>query len=76
LYAALGLANDCFSFDREYALYIAFGKQQTLNNAVWLHMHWHNVSVEVAKEMTLAATKRYERQSLAGVEEFRAKEKG
>jgi hypothetical protein len=38
-HAALGLANDYFSFDREYALYIHSGRRQTLSNAVWLHMH-------------------------------------
>jgi hypothetical protein len=75
LYAALGLANDYFSFDREYALYIRSGKRQTLDNAVWLHMCWHNVSVDEAKEMTLAATRRYERMFLAECEEFREREK-
>jgi hypothetical protein len=72
-YAALGLANDYFSFDREYALYIKSGKRKTLTNAVWLHMHWHNVSVEVAKEMTLVATRRYEEQFLRDCEELRKK---
>jgi hypothetical protein len=70
-YAALGLANNYFSFDREYALYIQSGKRKTLSNAVWLHMHWHNVSVEEAKEMTLAATRGYEEQFLRDCEELR-----
>jgi hypothetical protein len=74
-YAAIGLANDYFSFDREYALYIQSGKRKTLSNAVWLHMHWHNVSVGVAKDMTLAATRRYEEQFLRDCEGLRIKGK-
>jgi hypothetical protein len=70
-YAALGLANDYFSFDREYALYIRSGKRKTLGNAVWLHMHWHGVSIAIAKEMTLATTRNYERQFLDMCEEYR-----
>jgi ophiobolin F synthase len=34
LYAALGLANDLFSFDREYTEFKESGKLQTLTNAV------------------------------------------
>ncbi|CAN9134015.1 unnamed protein product [Alternaria alternata] len=70
-YAALGLANDFFSFDREYADFEKSGKSQTLTNAVWLHMQWYNMDVNAAKSMTLEATKRYEEQFLGSCAEFR-----
>ena len=63
-YAALGLANDYFSFDREYAEFQASSESQTLINSVWLHMKWHNVDVAAAKEMVRQATQRYEAQFL------------
>lgn len=59
-YAALGLANDYFSFDREYAEFQGSGQSQTFTNSVWLHMQWHNVDVTAAKRMTVEATRRYE----------------
>ena len=70
-YAALGLANDFFSFDREYADFEKSGKSQTLTNAVWLHMQWYNTDVHEAKRMTLEATRRYEEQFLKSCAEFR-----
>ncbi|KAI5376644.1 hypothetical protein J4E82_004590 [Alternaria postmessia] len=70
-YAALGLANDFFSFDREYADFEKSGKSQTLTNAVWLHMQWYNKDVNAAKSMTLEATKRYEEKFLGSCAEFR-----
>ncbi|CAN9449237.1 unnamed protein product [Alternaria alternata] len=70
-YAALGLANDFFSFDREYADFKKSGKSQTLTNAVWLHMQWYNMDVNAAKSMTLEATKRYEEQFLGSCADFR-----
>jgi geranylgeranyl pyrophosphate synthase len=70
-YAALGLANDYFSFDREYAEFQDSGKSQTLTNSVWLHMKWHNVDSIVAKEMTRKATRRYEKQFLEMCNEYR-----
>jgi hypothetical protein len=72
-YAALGLANDYFSFDREYALYIRSGRRQTLSNAVWLHMQWHDVSVDVARGMTLEATRKYEKMFLDVCREYKEK---
>ncbi|RAR08378.1 terpenoid synthase [Stemphylium lycopersici] len=59
-YAALGLANDYFSFDREYADFQKPGESQTFINSVWLHMQWHNVDVAAAKRMTVEVTRRYE----------------
>ena len=70
-YAALGLANDFFSFDREYADFEKSGKSQTLTNAVWLHMQWYNMDVNAAKSMTLEATKRHEEKFLGSCAEFR-----
>ncbi|KAI4940773.1 hypothetical protein J4E91_011217 [Alternaria rosae] len=70
-YAALGLANDLFSFDREYAEFKDAGMSQTLTNAVWLHMQWYNTDVHEAKRMTLEATRRYEEQFLKSCAEFR-----
>jgi geranylgeranyl pyrophosphate synthase len=72
-YAALGLANDYFSFDREYAEFQASGESQTLVNSVWLHMKWHNVDVAAAKEMVRQATQRYEAQFLDLCGEYRHK---
>ena len=47
-YAALGLANDYFSFDIEYEESKA-SDVSNMTNAVWLFMKWRNVSVEAAK---------------------------
>jgi hypothetical protein len=69
-YAALGLANDYFSFDREYAEFTA-SNAETLTNAVWLHMKWHGVDVEAAKDMVRSATYEYEKTFLERVEEFK-----
>lgn len=70
-YAALGLANDFFSFDREYTEFKNSANSQTLTNAVWLHMQWYNVDVDMAKKMTLEATSRYEKQFLESCAVFR-----
>lgn len=54
-YAALGLANDCFSFDRESDEFQACdGEAQTFTNSVWLHMKWHKVDVAAAKNIDSA----------------------
>ncbi|RMZ70974.1 fusicoccadiene synthase [Pyrenophora seminiperda CCB06] len=70
-YAALGLANDYFSFDREYAEFQEAGASKTLTNSVWLHMQWHHVDSDAAKEMTKQATKRYEELFLEMCAEYR-----
>jgi ophiobolin F synthase len=59
-YAAMGLGNDYFSFDREYADFQRSGESQTIINSVWLHMQWYNLDVAAAKRMTVEATRRYE----------------
>lgn len=73
-YAALGLANDYFSFDREYTEFQESGESKTLTNSVWLHMQWHHVESSVAKEMTKQATRRYEEQFLEKCAEYRRKD--
>jgi ophiobolin F synthase len=70
-YAALGLANDYFSFDREYDEFQASGEAQTLTNSVWLHMKWHNVDILAAKKMVKQAIWRYERRFLDLCDEYR-----
>jgi len=69
-YAALSLANDFFSFDREYAEFKNTDTTQTLTNAVWLHMQWYNTDVHEAKRMTLEATRRYEGNSSKSARSF------
>jgi hypothetical protein len=49
-YAALGLANDYFSLDREYTEFQESGESKTLTNSVWLHMQWHHVESSAAKK--------------------------
>ncbi|KAF1941360.1 terpenoid synthase [Clathrospora elynae] len=80
-YAALGLATDYFSWEREYAVFCSSSSssetaahlsRKTLTNSIWLHMQWQpDISVAQAKEMTLAATKRYEKKFLARCEQYR-----
>jgi terpene synthase-like protein len=69
-YAALGLANDYFSFDREYEQF----KQSDatlLTNAVWHYMQWQNVDVDTAKDLVRNATTKYEEQFLERCTDFR-----
>lgn len=58
-FAALGLANDYFSFDREYSERQDSGGS-SMTNAVWLYMQWHDVSVDEAKERVRQLTIGYE----------------
>jgi hypothetical protein len=69
-FAALGLANDYFSFDREYEEF-KNSKATSLTNAVWLFMQWHDVDVHTAKDMVRTATNCYEKQFLELSKEFR-----
>jgi hypothetical protein len=70
-FAALGLANDYFSFDREYADFEQANGSGTFTNSVWLHMQWHSVGSAAAKEMTKQATIRYEQEFLEKCAEYR-----
>jgi hypothetical protein len=69
-YAALGLANDYFSFDREYKE-MRESEEQSMTNAIWLFMRWHNVDIATAKAMVRQATNKYEKQFLEFVDDFR-----
>ncbi|KAK5938994.1 hypothetical protein PMZ80_008301 [Knufia obscura] len=62
-YAALGLANDYFSFDVEYGEFQQNDKK-AMTNVVWLFMHWYGVDVAEAKRMAREETRKYERQFL------------
>jgi hypothetical protein len=69
-YAACALANDYFSFDREYAQLEKAGTK-TLTNSIWLSMQWHNVGVETAKQMVRDVANQYEKRFLELSEQFR-----
>lgn len=60
-YAALGLANDYFSFDVEYEVF-KNSPAKTMTNAVWLFMYWDGASVAEAKDLVRITTRKYERQ--------------
>ncbi|KAF4231839.1 hypothetical protein CNMCM6457_005138 [Aspergillus fumigatiaffinis] len=60
-YAALGLANDYFSFDIEWQEFqSASSGKRTMTNLVWLFMQWDQVDVEEAKRRVREVTNRYE----------------
>jgi geranylgeranyl pyrophosphate synthase len=63
-YAASGLSNDYFSFDREWSERNATRKDsvasEPMKNAVWLCMGWFNLSALEAKEMVKRETIKYE----------------
>ncbi|KAK4100847.1 terpenoid synthase [Parathielavia hyrcaniae] len=59
-YASLALANDYFSFDREWAEAQSKPGAAKPINAVWLYMRWCGVSPEEAKRLVVEAANRYE----------------
>jgi ophiobolin F synthase len=74
-YAALGLANDFFSFDKEYAEHLKQAKmneqdQAPITNCVWLCMGWHNLSAEEAKGVVRDETIRQEQEFAARKQAF------
>jgi hypothetical protein len=71
-YAALGLANDYFSFDIEWEEFQREGDKTTMTNAVWLFMQWEGLDIEQAKERVREVTNEYEQQYLRNIEEFAA----
>ncbi|EUC50502.1 hypothetical protein COCMIDRAFT_82073 [Bipolaris oryzae ATCC 44560] len=73
-YRALTLANDYFSFEREYLELIESKELKTIKNAVWLHMKWYHVGIDLAKKMVLNMTRQYEDQFLESCAEFRRKD--
>lgn len=70
-HACLGLANDYFSFDREYAEFDS-SDDGKLINAVWLFMKWQGANASVAKQLVKEATNRYEAEYLARVRQYKA----
>ncbi|KAH7123605.1 isoprenoid synthase domain-containing protein [Dendryphion nanum] len=80
-YAALGLANDYFSFDWEYAefkyqtaAYITSCSLRedadTFTNSVWLMMRWTNTDIVGAKDIIRGATAEYEAEFLTRCDGF------
>ncbi|KAI9155010.1 Terpene cyclase ATR13 [Paramyrothecium foliicola] len=69
-FSALALANDYFSFDREWEAAQKPGAPKPLN-AVWLYMNWKGVDAATAKQLVREASNRYERQFLNMCDDFR-----
>ncbi|KAK3291208.1 isoprenoid synthase domain-containing protein [Chaetomium fimeti] len=74
-YACFALANDYFSFDREWAETQANPRASKPINAVWLYMRWRGVSAAVAKRLVAKASNRYEARFLELCERFRREHK-
>jgi hypothetical protein len=73
-YAALGLANDYFSFDIEWEEFQREEDTTTMTNAVWLFMQWEGLGVDDAKRRVREVTNMYDSEYLKNVEEFCAGE--
>ncbi|KAL4816983.1 isoprenoid synthase domain-containing protein [Aspergillus spinulosporus] len=71
-YAALGLANDYFSFDIEWEEFQREGDKTTMTNAVRPFMQWDGLNIKQAKERVREVTNEYEQQYLRNIEEFAA----
>jgi hypothetical protein len=74
-FAALGLANDYYSFDiewKEFQEEKSAGGNPTMTNAVWLYMQWENLSVDDAKERVRQVVRKYESEYQKRVDAFRA----
>lgn len=71
-YAALALANDYFSFDREWQEAQEEGASKPLN-AVWLYMQWEGVGIAEAKHLVRKAANHYEREYLDLCNDFKTK---
>ncbi|RAK95857.1 terpenoid synthase [Aspergillus ibericus CBS 121593] len=62
-YAALGLANDYFSFDVEWEEFQnEEADKRTMTNAVWLFMQWHQIDQDAAKRLVRQVTNKYEQE--------------
>ncbi|KAK4164713.1 isoprenoid synthase domain-containing protein [Cladorrhinum sp. PSN259] len=70
-FAALALANDYFSFDKEWKEAQEPGASKPLN-AVWLNMQWNGVDIAIAKKIVRDAANRYERSFLERCDNFRS----
>lgn len=71
-FASLALANDYFSFDREWEESKFPGAPRPVN-AVWHYMRWHDVEVPSAKRLVREAANRYEAMFLEFCHSFRMK---
>lgn len=70
-YASLALANDYFSFDREWAEYQSSSGDAAPINAVYLYTQWSSVDIPTAKQLVREAANRFESQFLESCEKFR-----
>lgn len=68
-FASLALANDYFSFEREWEEAQNGGPKPT--NAVWLFMQWNGVDASIAKRLVREASNRYESRFLELCDQFR-----
>lgn len=74
-YAALGLANDYFSFDVEWEeLQADDSGKKAMTNLVWLFMQWYKIDTAEAKERVQDVTNQYERKYQQQVKNFMATE--
>lgn len=73
-YAALGLANDYFSFDIEWQEFQSESDKTAMTNAVWLFMQWDGLDIQQAKRRVREVTNRYEKEYKQRVAEFVAGE--
>ncbi|PLB50378.1 geranylgeranyl pyrophosphate synthase [Aspergillus steynii IBT 23096] len=68
-YAALGLANDFYSFDVEYDE-LCNTEATSMTNCIWLYMQWENLPIAKAKERVREITSRYEAEFLERSQHF------
>lgn len=74
-YAALGLANDYFSFDVEWEeLQADDSGKKSMTNLVWLFMQWYDLDIAEARERVREITNQYEREYQHQVDNFMATE--
>jgi hypothetical protein len=69
-YASLALANDYFSFDREWKEAQESGTAKPIN-AVWLYMQWQGVDISTAKGLVRDKAAYFEKQFLDLSNQFR-----
>lgn len=64
-FAALGLANDYYSFDiewKEFQQEKNAEETSTMTNAVWLYIQWEDLSIDAAKEKVRQVVRNYEQE--------------